>query len=39
MSRKKLLWPFLWKIYMIKAYAEGLEEGFAHTRTGKQKDG
>ena len=38
-SKKKLLWPFLWKIYMIKAYAEGLEEGFAPARAGKEKDG
>ena len=34
MREKKLLWPLLWKLYMIKAYAEGLEEGL-----GKQKDG
>lgn len=38
-SKKKLFWPFLWKIYMIKAYAEGLEEGFAPARSGKEKDG
>ena len=36
-SKKKLLWPFLWKIYMIKAYAEGLEEGFAPARAGRKK--
>jgi len=38
-SKKKLLWPFLWKIYMIKAYAEGLEKGFAPARAGKKKNG